>query len=466
VTAPPTDERLDRPATSDTTARALVAAIPDPIFRIGTDGIYRGFKVDSEEDLMTPPDKVIGWSVHDRLPPHVAEAILAAGARAVAEQEVQRIEYSMELRGEVRDYEGRVVACGPDEFVVIVRDFTERTLQERFLQRERDFSRAVVRSTPSFLALVDDEGTLLGVNLALEHAAGIPEESWIGLPFWELFIATEDVPRAQEDFRRMRADDPPGVVEYEHVGPDGERLVVDWTATVVHDAEGTLRYLFCGLDITARKQVEEEIRRSRARIVSAGDAERKRLERNLHDGAQQNLVTVTHSIHLAARSLRTDPGAAEQHLERALVELTTAHEELRELARGLHPQILSLQGLGPAVRALAGRAPIAVTVITVDDSERWHPLVESAAYFVVAESLTNALKYARATSATVRVAPREEVLVVEVTDDGCGGASPSEGSGLGGLRDRVEALDGIFDVHSPRGEGTRIRAELPLAIGH
>ncbi len=261
------------------------------------------------------------------------------------------------------------------------------------------------------------------------------------------------------------ADDPPGVVEYEHVGPDGERLVVDWTATLVHDAEGTVRYLLCGLDVTARKQVEEEIRRSRARIVSAGDAERKRLERNLHDGAQQNLVTVTHSIHLAARSLRTDPDRAEEHLERALVELTTAHEELRELARGLHPQILSLQGLGPAVRALAGRAPISVTVITVDDAERWHPLVESAAYFVVAESLTNTLKYARATSATIRVAPRHDVLVIEVTDDGCGGAFPAEGSGLGGLRDRVEALDGIFDLHSPQGGGTRIRAEFPLAVG-
>ncbi len=263
----------------------------------------------------------------------------------------------------------------------------------------------------------------------------------------------------------MRDGDPPGMVEYEHVGPDGERLVVDWTATVVHDAEGALRYLLCGLDVTARKQVEEEIRRSRARIVSASDAERKRLERNLHDGAQQHLVTVTHAIHLAARSLRTDPGRAEEHLERALVELTTAHEELRELARGLHPQILSLQGLGPAVRALAGRAPIPVTVITVDDAERWHPLVESAAYFVVAESLTNMLKYARATSATVRVAPRDDVLVVEVTDDGCGGARPTEGSGLGGLRDRVEALDGSFDVHSPHGEGTRILAELPLAMG-
>jgi PAS domain S-box-containing protein len=464
VTTPPTDERLDRPATSDTTARALVAAIPDPIFRIGTDGIYRGFKVDSEQDLMTSPDEVIGRSVHERLPGHVAEAILEAGRRAVAQQEIQQLEYSLELRGEERDYEGRVVACGPDEFVLIVRDFTERTRQERSLQRERDFSRAVVRSTPSFLALVDEDGTLLGVNRALERAAGIPEASWVGRPFWELFIAEEDVPRAREDFRRMRADDPPGVVEYEHVGPDGERLVVDWTATLVHDSEGTLRYLLCGLDVTARKQVEEEIRRSRARIVSAGDAERKRLERNLHDGAQQNLVTVTHSIHLAARSLRTDPDKAEEHLERALVELTTAHEELRELARGLHPQILSVQGLGAAVRALAGRAPISVTVITVDDAERWHPLVESAAYFVVAESLTNTLKYARATSATIRLAPRGDVLVIEVADDGCGGAEPKDGSGLGGLRDRVEALDGMFVIESPPGQGTRIRAELPLAI--
>jgi len=465
VTVPPTDERLDRPATNDSTARALVAAIPDPIFRIGIDGIYRGFKVDSEEDLMTAPDEVIGRSVHERLPAHVAEAILAAGRRAVAEQEVQHLEYSMSVRDVERDYEGRVVACGPDEFVVIVRDFTERTRHERVLQRERDFSRAVVRSTPSFLALVDEAGTLIGVNRALEQAAGIPEQAWVGIPFWKLFLAEEDAPRAREDFTRMRDGEPPGTVEYEHVGPDGERLVVDWTATIVHDAEGTLRYLLCGLDVTARKRVEEEIRRSRARIVSAGDAERKRLERNLHDGAQQNLVTVTHSIHLAARSLRTDPDQAQEHLERALIELTTAHEELRELARGLHPQILSLQGLGPAVRALAGRAPIAVTVITVDDTERWHPLVESAAYFVIAESLTNTLKYARAGSATVRVAPRDDVLVVEVTDDGCGGAEPAAGSGLGGLRDRVEALDGSFDVHSPRGEGTRIRAELPLAIG-
>jgi PAS domain S-box-containing protein len=462
MTAPPTDERLDRPATSDSTARALVAAIPDPIFRIGVDGVYRGFKVDSEVDLLTPPDEVIGRTVHQRLPGDIADLVLAAGRRAIDEQEPQHIEYTLEVRGEVRDYEGRVVASAPDEFVLIVRDFTDRTRQARVLERERDFSRAVVRSTPSFLALVDEDGTMLGVNRALERAAGIPEESWLGSPFWTLFIAEHDVPQARDDFARLRDGDPPRVVEYEHVAPDGERLVVDWTATVVHDADGKVRYLLCGLDVTARKQVEEEIRRSRARIVSAGDAERKRLERNLHDGAQQNLVSVSHAVHLAMRELRTDPEKAEEHLDRALTELTRAHEELRELARGLHPQILTVQGLGAAVRALAARAPISVTVVSVDDAERWPPLIESAAYFVVSEGLTNVLKYAQARSATIRVAPRDDTLVVEVADDGCGGASPSEGSGLGGLRDRVEALDGTFLLDSPPGAGTHLRVELPL----
>ena len=464
VTAPPADPRLDQPPTSDMKARALVAAIPDPIFRIGVDGIYRGFKVDSERDLMTSPDEVIGRSVHQRLPADVADAVLSAGRRAVAEGQLQHIEYSLEVDGEIRDYEGRVVASGEDEFVLIVRDFTDRAQQERVLERERDFSRAVVRSTPSFLALVDGEGTLLGINRALEEAAGIPEQSFVGAPFWTLFISERDIPRAREDFERLRAGDTPGVVEYEHFSSTGQRLVVDWTATIVHDADGRLRYLLCGLDVTARKQVEQEIRRSRARLVSAGDAERKRLERNLHDGAQQNLVSVSHAVHLAARMLRTDPDQAQEHLERALLELNVAHEELRELARGLHPQILTVQGLAAAVRSLANRAPIPVTVVTVDEDERWPALVESAAYFVVAEALTNVLKYARASAATIRVAPRDNRLVVEVTDNGCGGAQPSEGSGLGGLRDRVEALDGLFEVTSPVGEGTVITAELPLAI--
>ena len=465
MTAPPRNPHLDRPATSDTTARALVAAIPDPIFRIGTDGVYRGFKVDSERDLLTSPDDVIGRTVHERLPADIADAVLAAGRRAVAEGELQHIEYSLEVGDEVRDYEGRLVACGPDEFVFIVRDFTAQRRQARELERERDFSYAVVRSTPSFLALVDDEGTLLGVNRALEKAGGFAEETWLGKAFWELFIAPEDVARAQEDFARLRADEPPGVVEYEHVAADGERIVVDWTATIVHDAEDRLRYLLCGLDVTARKRGEDEIRRSRARIISASDTERKRLERNLHDGAQQHLVSVSHAVHLGLRLLDEDPKRAEEHFQRALVELNAAHEELRELARGLHPQILTVQGLAVAVRSLARRAPIPVTVITRDDTQRWSPLVESAAYYVVAEALTNVLKYSEATSATVRVLTRDDRLTVEISDDGRGGALPANGSGLGGLKDRVEALDGIFEVDSPPGRGTCVRAELPLAIG-
>jgi len=443
VRTQPTHHSLDRSSTSESTARALVAAIPDPIFRIGIDGIYRGFKVDSEHDLLTPPDEVIGRSVQERLPPHIAEGVLAAGRRAVENGVLERVEYSLEIRGELRDYEGRIVACGHDEFLVIVRDFTERTRQAQELERERDFSYAVVRSTPSFLALVADTGTMLGVNRALERAAGLPEESWLGLPFWKVFLAEEDAPRARVDFERMLQGDPPGVVEYHHVSVEGEHLVVDWTATEVPGEDGERRYLLCGLDVTARKHVEDEIRRSRARIVSASDAERKRLERNLHDGAQQHLVSVSHAVHLGVRFMRTDPDQAEQHLERALLELNAAHDELRELARGLHPQILTVRGLATAVRALAGRAPIPVTVVTTDDAPEYLTTFVSA-------------------SATIRVRNRGDALIVEIADDGRGGARASEGSGLGGLKDRVEALDGTFSVESTTGSGTRIRAEFPL----
>ncbi len=419
----PVDPRLDQPPTSDLKARALIAAIPDPIFRIGTDGVYRGFKVDSEADLLTSPDDVLGHSIHERLPQDIADAVLAAGRRAVSENTLQNIQYTLDVRGEVREYEGRVVASGDDEFVLIVRDFTEIARQARALESERDFSRAVVRSTPSFLALVDEEGTLLGVNHALERAAGIPESAWVGTAFWTRFIADEDVERAKADFLRFHAGDPPGIVEYEHDAPDGRRLVVDWTATTIQDAEGRTRYLLCGLDVTARKDIEEEIRRSRARIVSASDAERKRLERNLHDGAQQNLVTVSHAVHLAARTLRTDPDAAEDHLERALVELNTAHEELRELARGLHPA----DPHGPRARrgGAVAREPGAHPRHG-RHGRRGRAMAPARRERRVLRRLRGADERAQvrardlATSASCRATT---VLVVEVTDNGCGGAS-------------------------------------------
>jgi PAS domain S-box-containing protein len=200
---------------------------------------------------------------------------------------------------------------------------------------------------------------------------------------------------------------------------------------------------------------------SRARIVEAGDAERRRLERNLHDGAQQRLVSLSLALRLARTRIQTDPESSTALLEAASEELATALEELRELARGIHPAILTDRGLAPALEALAGRSPVAVSIHTVPD-ERLPPQVEAAAYYVVSESLANVVKYAGASRVDVAVACRDGWALVEVADDGAGGADPARGSGLLGLVDRVEALAGNLDVESPIGAGTRVRARIPL----
>jgi signal transduction histidine kinase len=205
----------------------------------------------------------------------------------------------------------------------------------------------------------------------------------------------------------------------------------------------------------------EELRTSRARIVEAGTKERRRLERNLHDGAQQRLVALSLTMRLAQARVHKDPDRADQLLSAAQEELTLALGELRELARGIHPAILSDRGLGPALEALAGRAPIDVDLAALPPEALPEP-IEAAAYFVVAEALTNVVKYAHASQATVSVSRRNGVAVVEVADDGIGGADPGRGSGLRGLADRVSALDGSMRLDSPAGAGTRLRAEIPV----
>ncbi len=205
----------------------------------------------------------------------------------------------------------------------------------------------------------------------------------------------------------------------------------------------------------------EELRTSRARIVEAGTHERRRLERNLHDGAQQRLVALSLTLRLAQAKVCKDPERAEELLGAAQEELTLALGELRELARGIHPAVLSDRGLGPALEALAGRAPIAVDLAELPGDRLPEP-IEAAAYFVVAEALTNVAKYAHASQAIVRVARQNGHAVVEVADDGIGGADPDRGSGLRGLADRVSALDGRMLLESPAGAGTRLRAEIPV----
>jgi signal transduction histidine kinase len=204
----------------------------------------------------------------------------------------------------------------------------------------------------------------------------------------------------------------------------------------------------------------EELRASRARLVEAGDAERRRLERDLHDGAQSRLVALSLKLKLAR--MKVD-GASEAAalLDESSAELQASLDELRELARGIHPAVLSDQGLEAALRALAARAPVPVELGEVP-AERLPPAVEIAVYFVVAEALTNVAKYARAASARVSVVRSAGRVVVEVADDGVGGASVDAGSGLRGLADRVAALDGRLSLDSPAGAGTRLRAEIPL----
>jgi signal transduction histidine kinase len=212
----------------------------------------------------------------------------------------------------------------------------------------------------------------------------------------------------------------------------------------------------------ANAEAREELTASRARIVQAGDAERRRLERNLHDGAQQRFVSLALGLRLAQTQLTADPAAAADLLEQATEELALGLEELRELARGIHPAILTDRGLAPAVEALATRAKLPVEISGLP-SERLPEPIDAAAFYVVSESLANVAKYASASRAQVALARDDGLLVVEVSDDGVGGADPDKGSGLRGLTDRVEALGGRLQVSSEQGLGTTVRAELPLS---
>ncbi len=204
----------------------------------------------------------------------------------------------------------------------------------------------------------------------------------------------------------------------------------------------------------------DTLRDARQRIIAAADAERRRIERDLHDGAQQRLVAVTVTLGLAESRIATDPEGAAKLVADARREAQLAVKELRELARGIHPAVLSDHGLGPALEALAARAPVPVKVNGVPD-EPLEAAVETAAYFVTAEALTNVAKHAHARGAWVDLSVEEDRLKLQVRDDGVGGANP-QGTGLHGLRDRVDALDGRLAIESPPGGGTAVRVEFPL----
>jgi signal transduction histidine kinase len=208
-----------------------------------------------------------------------------------------------------------------------------------------------------------------------------------------------------------------------------------------------------------RRHQAAALRRSRARVIEAADAERWRVGRNLHDGAQQRLLAVANLLKVAQRNLDRDDEAADV-LRLACDELGEAQAELRDLARGLHPVALSERGLRSALESLTVSCEMPVTLEV--EADGLPDDVELAAYFIVSESLTNARKYAEAKTVRIRVAPVAEGLLVEIADDGSGGADPASGTGLRGLADRIDSLGGRLEIDSAPGAGTRVSARLPL----
>jgi signal transduction histidine kinase len=214
------------------------------------------------------------------------------------------------------------------------------------------------------------------------------------------------------------------------------------------------------LHVELRARVEE-LKGSRQRVIDAGQQERRRLERNLHDGAQQRLIALSLELGQLEERLGADP-VARSRLDQARSEIALSLEELRDVARGIHPAVVSGHGLAVGLESLAARAPVPVR-LDVELDGRVDERIEVAAYYVVCESLANVGKHARASSASVAVSRANGELVVEVVDDGVGGADSESGTGLRGLADRVEALGGRLRVWTPRGEGTRVRADIPCA---
>jgi signal transduction histidine kinase len=247
-----------------------------------------------------------------------------------------------------------------------------------------------------------------------------------------------------------------------YVGPFAFRSV---TRTVL---DTQLFVLVAGLStlilaavVSERATLAEGLRTSRARLVRAGDTERQRLERNLHDGAQLRLTWLAIDLRRAIGRIRDAPDEAAALLEDADVKLELAIAELRELARGIHPAVLTDLGLADAIRSLAVRSAIPIAVLEMP-RERVEQSAEATAYYVFAEAVTNAQKYSCASSVAVRAATAGHTLRIEIEDHGIGGATMTGGAGLQGLRDRVEAAGGTFTVVSPPGRGTRIAAAIPV----
>jgi PAS domain S-box-containing protein len=455
--------------------QALIDSSPLALVEFGLDTRIRLWNPAAERIFGWTREQMLGRGGLPMAPPHKraeSEDLFArvAAGESINDFETERLHADGSLvlvsiaAAPVRDARGGVTGN-----MVAYTDITERKAQEQRLQ-------ALIDASPVALVEFGADTRIRLWNPAAERIFGWTREEMLGrggLPM------APPHKRAESDdlWARVLSGEVVNDLETVRQRKDGTLVAVSIAGAPVRDGSGAVvGNMVAYTDITERKAHAAEVHRlnaelhdrledlaaSRARIVTAGDVERRRLERNLHDGAQQRLVTLALSLRLALAKLDSDPAVARDRLAGAAEELTLALQELRELARGLHPAVLTDHGLRAAVEMLADRAPFPVEIEETPE-ERLPEPVEAAAYFLIAEALTNVAKYAHASGARIAVAASDANVVVEVTDDGVGGADPATGSGLRGLADRVEALGGSLEVDSPDGAGTTLRAEIPRA---
>src|SRR3954452_24942459 len=326
------------------------------------------------------------------------------------------------------------------------------------LERERELLNSIANFAPSLICLVDAEGRVrpFATNKAFERTLGYRPHETGGVLFWERYVADGERAEARDCILSAIRSGASAESEGRWVQRDGSEIDVAWSCTPLPKIQSGPVWLISGTDITDRKRHEAEVRRSRTRIVAAADDARRRLERNLHDGAQQRLIALL----LQLRNAQRGAVAPDDAVETAVAELAAAVKELRELAQGIHPSALADRGLAAALRIVAARAPIPVELDVTDTPLETQLTV--AAYYIVSEARYEVAKYAQATRAAVRVRETERAIVVVVEDDGRGGADPAGGTGLSGLVDRVAAFEGTLTLDTPPGGGTRLRAELPF----
>ena len=393
----------------------------------------------------------------------------------------------------VVEREGRTIAalvhdpalCEEPELVKSVSAAAALALENERLQAElraqlaeskeqEERLQALIDSSPLALVEYGPDRRVRLWNPAAERIFGWSRAEMLGqgnLPLAPAVKRSE----GEELFARVLAGE--SLNDYETVRQRKDGTLVDVSiaaAPITDESSPVLGNMVAYTDISERKAQEaevhrlnaalrarlEELRASRARIVEAADEERRRIERNLHDGTQQRLVSISMALGLAEAKLQTDATAAGAVLDEARQGLSAALEELRELSHGIHPAVLTERGLVAALQELTLRTAVPVK-LALDGTERLPEQVEAAAYYIVSEALANVAKYAHATSAHVHVRPVNGTVVLEIADDGIGGAHPSQGSGVRGLTDRVEALGGRLWFSSPPGQGTIVRAEIP-----